>query len=411
MTDNVRKEIEEAVGQAKRSLRESESMYRSLQRSHTELEHRVRERTAELLKINEKLGAAEEEHYRLITAIESIEDAIVITGTDGTILYVNPAYKAMNGFSPSEVIGEKLSIISREFSDEATYAGLWKSLSHGIAWRGRLRSIHKDGSPLIEDCSIFPVRNSSGTIMSFIAVKRDITAKERLESIAEAVNSMDNIGYIFSGIRHELGNPINAMKTALRVLSINLDRYTPDEVKNYLTRTQEELAKIEYLLNNLKSFSMFETLDIQPLEADPFINKLMVLIKSDFSENGIETTLRILSPTLFCMADPRALQQVLLNVLTNAADACEGNDSGKIAMLVVEVYNTIMIRIVDNGRGMTEEQLKNLFKPFHTTKPCGTGLGLALVKKMLSRMGGTIEVESEAGKGTTVDIFLPKVNK
>lgn len=357
------------------------------------------------------LKAAEEERSRLITAIESIDDAIAITDTDGTIRYVNPAYETMTGFRPDEVTGEKLRIMSREFNDEATYMGLWNNLSLGMAWRGRVKSLRKDGVSLIEDCSIFPVRDNAGAIINFIAVKRDVTAKERLESIADAVNSMNNIGYIFSGIRHELGNPINSMKTALNVLSINLDRYTPEEVKRYLARIQEELEKIEYLLKSLKSFSMFENLDIHPLEVAPFMDKLLVLVKGDFSKRGVKISLRIASPFLRCHADPRALQQVLLNILTNAADACEEGREGKIVMSVFSVYDTIMIRIVDNGRGMVPEQINSMFKPFYTTKPGGTGLGLMLVKKMLSRMNGAIEITSDAGQGTTVDIFLPEATK
>ncbi|TAN44241.1 MAG: PAS domain S-box protein [Nitrospirae bacterium] len=357
------------------------------------------------------LKAAEEERSRLITAIESIKDAIIITETDGTIRYVNPALKAMSGSSSTEAIGEKLRIMSGESNDEAVHISVWKDLSMGTPWNGRLKSVQNDGSTLIEDCSIFPVKNAAGEVINFVAVKRDITAKQRLESIAEAVNSMNNIGYIFSGIRHEMGNPINSMKAALNVLAINVDRYSPDELRGYLTRILGELAKIEYLLKSLKSFTMFENLDIQPLEVAPFMEKLLALIKSDFSEKGIQTVLRFSSPFLCCMADPRALQQVLLNVLTNAADACEGRDNCRIAMSVFGVYNTIMIRIVDNGRGMTDNQLKDLFKPFHTTKQGGTGLGMTLVKKMLAGMGGVIEVSSESGRGTTVDIFIPEAGK
>ncbi|HWR73319.1 MAG TPA: HAMP domain-containing sensor histidine kinase, partial [Nitrospirota bacterium] len=107
-------------------------------------------------------------------------------------------------------------------------------------------------------------------------------------------------------------------------------------------------------------------------------------------------------------ADPRALQHALLNILANAADALEGREAPAISIKVMKANGRIHIHIADNGSGMSETQQKDLFKPFYTSKNHGTGLGLVIVKKMLAKMSGTIEVTSVQDRGTTVDIALPE---
>lgn len=345
---------------------------------------------------------------RLIAAIEAIQDAIAITETDGTILYVNPAFETVTGFPQSEVLGEKLPMLIRGSTSEAACDRLLQSLSLGVAWTERLKSVRRDGSDLIEDCSVFPIRNSGGAVVNFIAVAKDVTDKARLEAIAEDVNSMNTIGYVFSSVRHELGNPINALKTVMNVLALNADRYSRDELRNYLARMLGELAKIEALMKNFKSFAAFETPEIRPLDMSQFMDKLLNMVRKDFAKKGIEVTLRVASPSLRCLADPRALQQALMNVLVNSFDACGNRREGKIAVSVFGFYDRILIRIDDNCGGMTEEESLRIFKPFHTGKPGKAGLGLMLVKKMVSLMNGTVNITSDAGHGTTVDIFLPE---
>src|SRR3970282_1845245 len=112
----------------------------------------------------------------------------------------------------------------------------------------------KDGAPYHEDCTISPVRDYTGKITNYVSIRRDVTDKLRFESIAEAVNTMNSIGYVFSGIRHEIGNPLNSIKMTLNVLKKNLDKYGKDHILEYIDRALSESARIEYLLKSLKNF-------------------------------------------------------------------------------------------------------------------------------------------------------------
>ena len=235
----------------------------------------------------------------------------------------------------------------------------------------------------------------------------DITEKLRLESIAEAVDTMNNIGYIFSGVRHEIGNPINSMKTTLTVLARNLDQFPRTTVLEYIERAQAEVCRVEYLLHSLKNFNMFESPKSTRVDLESFMADFLLLITQDLTEQGIAIGIQIAPEAKTVFTDPRALQQVMLNVVTNSVDALAKRKEPEIGIAVTPQGEETRITIEDNGSGMEEEQLRNLFKPFCTNKIHGNGLGLVICRKMLSKMNGTIAVKSTKHIGTTVELSLP----
>ena len=235
----------------------------------------------------------------------------------------------------------------------------------------------------------------------------DITEKTRLNSIAEAVNTMNNLGYIFSGIRHELGNPINSIKTTITVLKKNLQAYSTETTVEFIDRVLSDVTRVELLLKDLKNFSMYEHPECAVVDMESFMSNFLSMVDRDFSAKKIRIQKHFSSGVEQGFFDARALQHVMLNILTNAADALEGVVSPVIMISTVWSGDRIIIRIMDNGKGIPEDQKRHLFQPFSTTKSHGTGLGLVIVKKMLLKMNGTIEIESREKAGTTVTLNLP----
>ena len=236
----------------------------------------------------------------------------------------------------------------------------------------------------------------------------DITEKARLESIAEAANMMNNIGYIFFGIRHEIGNPLNSLKMALSVLQKNINRYSSKDILEFLDRALNEISRMEYLLKSLKSFNMFEKLHICNVDLPSFMEKFLPLVKKDFEKRNINIKTMFSPDVKYARVDPRTLQQVMLNIMINAYDALNDSERPEIVITMKRKEGLIWINIMDNGCGMTWEQQRNLFRPFYTSKPQGTGLGLTLTKKMLAQMNGNISISSVKNKGTTVTISIPE---
>ena len=237
---------------------------------------------------------------------------------------------------------------------------------------------------------------------------RDITEKSRLMSIAEAVNVMDNTSYIFSGIRHEIGNPINSIKVTMSVLKNKLDKFSPETIDEYVERCLAEISRVEYLLKSLKNFSLFENLQLHKTDLKDFLEKFLFMVKSDFETMGVPVRVKLTDQAVIARVDPRALQHVLLNLLTNARAALEQTEDPEILLDLDVKDRLIWLRIQDNGCGIPTEDLRNIFKPFYTTKEDGTGLGLVIARKMLAQMDSSIEIQSQDGTGTIITILIPE---
>ncbi len=235
----------------------------------------------------------------------------------------------------------------------------------------------------------------------------DITERMRLDSIAEAVNTMNNLGYIFSGIRHELGNPINSIKTTMTVCKNNIQTYSKDIILEYIDRVLRDITRVEGLLKDLKNFSMYENPELKSVHIPSYLKNLLAMVERDFSDHNIKIK-NILRPDAeWGYFDPRALQHVMLNIMTNASDALQGRETPEITITTSKMGDRIIITVRDNGCGISDEQKKHLFKPFTTTKTKGTGLGLVIIQKMLAKMEGTVTIGSTKNVETIVTLNLP----
>ncbi|MDA8138362.1 MAG: response regulator [Desulfobacteraceae bacterium] len=258
-----------------------------------------------------------------------------------------------------------------------------------------------------EDVHAFPLFSDDGHVRQVIQYRLDITHRKRLEAVAEAANLMENLGFIFSGIRHEIGNPINSIKMALTILAKHLHSYPPETVKEFVDRAMGEIGRVEYLLKALKNFSMYDRPEIEPVDMEKFMTHFLALVENDFMQKGIRIELRAAKKRLAALADQRILHQVMLNLLTNAADALDKQEAPRIEIALNALGAYVQVQIMDNGHGMSGEELRNLFRPFYTSKAHGTGLGLVIVKKMLAQMNGSIAVKSQRDLGTTITMMLP----
>lgn len=344
----------------------------------------------------------------LVNVIESLAHPfIVIDVSDFRIKIANSAAKGLN-FKEGMTCHQL-----NHGEDHPCPADEYRCVVREVAATRRpvtLAHFHQDEDQreIEHEVHAFPLFDAAGKVVQVIQYCVDITEKKRLEAIAEAANLMDNLGYIFSGIRHEIGNPINSVKMALSVLSLNMERYPRSKIREFVDRSQAEILRVEYLLKALRNFSMFESPQVEPVPMSGFMEDFIALVETDFTDKGLRIHLVMEDDTILGLTDHRAFHQVMLNLLTNAADACEKSDAPRIVIDVRRVPpDLVQVQVSDNGCGMSAAERENLFRPFHTSKAHGTGLGLVIIKKMLAKMNGTIRIESSQGWGTTVTMSLP----
>lgn len=348
------------------------------------------------------------ERDRLVTVVEQSSDCIIITSTSGKILYANGACKEVTGYAPEEITGKSVKALYPPSLRTTLWAQMKDDLKKGDGWSGQFTNHRKDGTLYKEKMLISPVYNQDGSVANQVLIKRDVTEEKRLESIAEAANLMDNIGFIFSSIRHELGNPINSIKVSLSVLSSNLDTYDTHAIKRFVSRSLSDIGRIEYLLKTLKNFSVFERPDIKKTDMVALLHKFIQLTEQDLASQYIMLATNYPDKPLIGMLDPRAFLQVLLNLITNAVAALEDTSNKTITISLSQNQNhQITFTLEDNGAGMDEDTVRNLFRPFFSTKEEGTGLGLVIVRKMLSKMNCSISATSQKGIGTCMEIIIP----
>ena len=361
--------------------------------------------------VREAVAELEELSRRLRLILDSTSDGILGLTSDGRITFVNKAASVLLGWSVGELLGSD--------SHRCWHHTRPDGSAHPAADCPILASMRTGARVSVSDdvfCrkdgSRFPVRyeaspkREDGRIVGAVVVFRDVSREERLESIAAAVVSMNSLGFVFSAVRHELGNPVNSVKMALSVLRKNLDRFDPATVSGLVDRSLVELGRVEELLANLKTYSLYEDVQIRVIDASAFVSDFAAFVSRDFASRGVTIAVEPSASPALAATDARALRHVLLNLVANAAEAMEPRGEGRIRLRITSEGEWVGIRVEDDGPGMSAETLANLFRPFYTTKASGTGLGLVIAKKMMTKMGGTIEAASNSGGGTTMALSL-----
>ncbi len=309
-----------------------------------------------------------------------------------------------------EAFMERVHREDRKLVNEAVSEAVNKGRPYNIEHRivlpdGTERVVHEQGEPTFDNKG--RAVRMAGTVQDITDRKLAEQENARLMSVAEAANAMKDVGYVFAGVRHELGNPINALKSSLGVLKKELETMSGEDISEQVDIALAALNRMDYLLKSLKSYNMHETQEPQVLDMAGFIDDLVSLTDIDFAERGIDLKVDIKDGALSAFADHRALSQVMLNLLSNAVDALDGIDLPVISISVWREGRFINITLADNGKGMTKEQLELLFRPFITSKRGGTGLGLVIARKLLAGMKGSIDVTSVKYQGTSVHVRIP----
>lgn len=340
-------------------------------------------------------------------AIGQWVDFVVVFGLDGRASYVNDAYLEWSERRRDDVIGKPIWRLIGAPRQLHELRSLRSGFSRGES-RQQEYEIKKGQGPLdrrLLFVTVSPIRGPGDEITELIAVGRDVTEQRRLAAIAEAHNLHSHLGVVFSGIRHELGNPVNSVKTALQVVAGNIDHMPRPKLERYLSGIQEEVERVEYLLRSLRSYNLYDKPRPESIEISGFLEGFLQLARRDAQRLGVEVTVAVEPAVETLWADPQGLHQVLLNLLGNSLAALEGQEGGRIEIQAIREQAQTILSVLDNGPGIPAEHLPYVSKPFYTTRSGGTGLGLSISRYLLAMMGGTLEIRSSS-EGTEAIVLL-----
>jgi PAS domain S-box-containing protein len=366
---------------------------------------------------------AEAELERVRAAIEQSGEAIIITDPKGSILYVNPAFEAATGYSRQEIEGANPRILNSGKQDEAVYRELWETVSSGRTWKGRLVNKRKDGTLFTEDATISPVRDAAGQIISYVAVKRDVTAYIRLEEELRQSQKMESVGRLAGGVAHDFNNILTAINGYAGFAMAGLPE--GDQRRADLLDVLAAGARAVRLTRQLLAFSRKQILNPQVLDINAGVGATVNMLRRLIGEDITLETQLAPYPCLV-KVDNGQIEQVFLNLAVNARDAMPKGGTLTFATGIVTPAedfasrhpdmprgSLLCLSVSDTGYGMTDEVKTHLFEPFFTTKEQGkgTGLGLATVFGIIKQSGGAVEVESAPDHGTIFRIYLPQIDE
>ena len=361
---------------------------------------------------------AEQECARLAAAVEQASESTTMVNSQLVIEYVNPAFELINGHPGEEVIGKSYSDLLGPPEDE----GMRDAFRQGQQWKGRLSRKRKDGRVFELEVVISPVRNNSGKILNYLIMERDITQEVRLQQQLRQAQKMEAIGTLTGGIAHDFNN-------ILATIVINSEMALFDLPGGSRVRTNVDLIlksglRGKDLVRQMLLFSRKSEKKQEVLTLTPLIKETFKLLRSSIPTT-LQMELHLKTESDSVSADPSQVQQVIMNLCTNAAYAMRGTTGSiDISLQGITFGSTdlpeadmqpgdyLVLSVKDTGSGMDQKVRRRIFEPFFTTKPVGegTGLGLSVVYGIVKSHRGGITVYSEPGKGSVFKVYLPKVD-
>jgi len=366
---------------------------------------------------------AEEKLRQLSLAIQQSPVSVVITNTQGAIQYVNPKFVQVTGYTAEEVAGQNPRILQSGKHSPKFYKQLWQTIANGKEWRGEFQNKRKNGKLFWESTIISPIKNDSGKITHYVAVKEDVTEQKYLEQQIRQQERLAAVGQLAAGIAHDFNNLLTGIIGYAELLQYSPD--IPESARPDLNRISQQGARAAQLIRQILDFSRQSSREPHPLD-------LVVYLKETikFMERTIPETIRInfnfSEEDCIVHADPAQLQQVLTNLAVNARDAMPQGGTLTLALSTetfspdasrpspdLEPGHWVCLKVIDTGTGIAPEILPHIFEPFFTTKKIGegTGLGLAQVYGIIKQHNGSVVVDSQVGQGTTFAIYLPALPK
>lgn len=374
----------------------------------------------------------------LAQSLDSSNDLIVITDTEGRISHVNPETLRQLGYSKDELIGRSVFIIQSPRNPQGHGEEIFKKTLEG-GWSGESINIRKDGSEYPVLLTTSPVKDKDGNIIALAGVARDITerkkmeerikryseeleakVKERTEELEDAKKAAETANRtkseFLANMSHELRTPLNSILGFSEVLSDELFGKLTEQQKGYVGNIYSSGKHLLSLINDILDLSKVESgsmeLELETFFVRDLLQLSMSLFKEKAIKHGIKFRLEVQpDEDIEIVADKRKLKQILFNLLSNAMKFTP--DGGSVALRVKKEPLFIEFSIEDTGIGIKAEDIPKLFKEFvqlgsaYTKEYEGTGLGLALTKRLVELHGGKIWVESEFGEGSRFTFTIP----
>jgi PAS domain S-box-containing protein len=344
-----------------------------------------------------------------LALIDSAAEGILVVDEEGRIAVANGRVEEMFGYAERELVGRPMEMLLPErLRDEHVRHRAAYVVDPHVRAMGRgldLAGCRRDGSEFPVEISLSYVRTPQGLrVMAFIT---DITERRMLERAARQSEKLAALGTLSAGIAHELNNPLGIIISRIELMLMEDEGLAP-VVREDLGVIHRQAQRVARLVKSLLSYARPMSSERMPVDVNRAVEEILLLAEKQLAKAGVRIAVALDRSLPQTIGDPSALEQVLLNLITNAQQAIEGTGEIRIVTRGAPARSGwIELVVSDTGRGIPPEAAARIFDPFFTTKPGGTGLGLSITHRIVQDHGGTIEVVSSLGEGTEFVVRFP----
>jgi PAS domain S-box-containing protein len=376
--------------------------------------------------INERKQAQEamresEEKYR--TVMEANPDPVVVYDMEGKVIYFNPAFTRVFGWTLAERLGKKMDVFVPEEAWNETKMMIKKVLAGERFSSIETRRYNKKGEKIPVSVSGAIYKDKNGTPIGSVINLRDISQQKKLEAQLHQAQRMEAIGTLAGGIAHDFNNILYPI-IGYTELALDNEKKGTLQYQN-LEEVLLACDRAKDLVNQILTFGRQVDQEQKPIQVKPIVKEALKLLRASIP-TSIDIKENVKSNSLV-IGDSTQIHQILMNLCTNAAHAME-DDGGVLTVSLSDVKLDsgsvsnhpdlkpgpyINLTVTDTGRGISPDVMKKIFDPFFTTKEKGqgTGMGLSVVHGIVRSHGGNIYVYSESGKGSTFNVYLPVIER
>lgn len=385
------------LGDEKRRLEEEVRLYAE------ELERRVASRTAEL---------AEAHSFLNLVLDSSTEYAIVAIDMERRVTLFNRGAELLFDYPAAEVLGlrpRELFVDVERYGQDVLAPALSEADTTGL-FQTELSLHRKDGTELPASVAITPI--IGGSQLGHLCVIHDLTAERKAEDALRRMQArlahhekIAALGRVAAQVAHEVRNPLTGLLLFSSHLRNKLAGKASEDELRLADRIIETINHLSNTVNQITSFARPLSLEFREADLNEVVGSVLQLLEHQLAAGRVEKCIRLHEGPLRARLDETSLRSALTNLIVNAVQAMPGG--GRLTVSTRRGADSLAVEIEDTGVGMSEEQLRNVFEAFYTTKSHGLGLGMPYAKKVVEEHGGRVSVESRVGEGTTVRVYLP----
>jgi two-component system, sporulation sensor kinase E len=379
------------------------------------------------------LRLAQEKGF-LETVFNAIHEGIIVTDSSGRVTYLNDAACKLFGLEATDAIGKRL--------DERVRGLDWESLTHS-------------GGPLSRDIEIFYPENrfinfyivplmiehredvtgftDSGRVapkpddsgrprlttpasiagqVGHVMILRDITESRRTAQQTIESERLNALTLLAAGVAHEIGNPLNSLHIHLQLMerkAQELDRNEKGELQQSIDVARSEVRRLDSIVTQFLRAIRPSRPQLRPENVNTIVEEAVRFFTPEIQDRDIVVEQELRADLPLLQLDREQMKQAFYNVIKNSLEAMRRHGTLRIRTDLDNTY--VIVSFVDTGGGMSAENLSRVFEPYFTTKPSGTGLGLLIVRRIVREHGGELSIESNQGRGLTLTIRLPYIEK